>query len=208
MIEQLKKSHSILKNDEAKIKKIGIGLLLLLFFWLIIPMILYQGYMMRILRETKNGEMEKLPSWNDPVELLFYGFISIVFIVIVNIPGTVMSIIPVFIESAVIELLFVSVSSLISLISTYILFCLLVVGMRDGLSEIFNIDRIFNILTSEEYIINQILIIAISSIFGIISMILILTIIGIPVMIILIPVFAFYVNLIMGLAVTAADEDK
>jgi hypothetical protein len=208
MIKQLKKSHLILKNDETKIKKIAIGLLLLLFSWLIIPMILYQGYMMRILRETKNEEMKKLPSWNDPVELLFYGFISIVFIVTVNVPGTVMSIIPLFIESAVIELLFVSVSSLISLISTYILFCLLVVGMRDGLSEIFNIDRIFNILTSEEYIINQILTIAIGSIFAIISIILSLTIIGIPVIIILIPVFAFYVNLIMGLAVTAADEDE
>lgn len=208
MIEQVKKSHSIIKNDDAKIKKIGIGLLLLLFSWLIIPMILYQGYLMKILKESEDKEIEELPSWGDPVQLLIYGVVSLVFILIVNIPGTVMSLIPMFIDSAIAGILFGGLGSLISLISTYILFCLLVIGMRDGISGMFDVDRIFNILTSEVYIINQILIMAIGSAFGIISVILVLTIIGIPIMIVIIPIFAFYVNLIMGLAVTVADETE
>lgn len=208
MIEQLEKSHSIIMNDDKKIRKIGIAIVMFLFSWLIVPMILYQGYFMRILKETHGKDINKLPKWNDPFQLLIYGTVSILFILIVNLPGTVMSIIPVFIDSIIVSILIGGIGSILSIVTSYILFCLLVIGLRDGVSELSNIDRIIKILKSEEYIINVILVMAIGAVFGFVFFILFITIIGIPFLILIIPIFAFYINLIMGLAVTASEENN
>jgi hypothetical protein len=60
-------------DDEDWIKKIGIGALLALFMWLIVPALILTGYSVKVARNVMAGEARPLPEWEDWGALLMDG---------------------------------------------------------------------------------------------------------------------------------------
>lgn len=208
MLDKLEKAYDIYMNDNSKIKKSLIGVLALLFSWLIIPYLIYQGYLIRILKQTQNGDFNELPQWNNPTELLVLGLTSILLSITLNIPLIAVSIIPFFVENGIVSITVNLIVSLASFVMSYVVLCVLSIVFRDDISEISNVGRILNIIKSGEYIINYIIITAIGVIFGIVCVILLITIIGIPLIIVLMPILSYLTITTMGLAITEAEADE
>lgn len=195
-------------NDSSKIKKSLIGVSALLFSWLIIPYLMYQGYLIRILKQTQNEDFNELPQWNNPIELLVLGLTSILLSITLNIPLIAVSIILLFVESVIVSIIVNLIVSIASFVMSYVVLCVLSIVFRDGIGEISNVGRIFNIIKSGEYIINYIIITAVGVIFGIVCVILLITIIGIPLIIVLMPILSYLTMTTMGLAITEAEADE
>ncbi|WP_276249890.1 DUF4013 domain-containing protein [Haloarcula rara] len=62
-------------QGEDWIKRVGIGGVLLFFFWLFVPVLTVYGYMMEVVRRVLRGDTENPPSWGefDIVDLTIQG---------------------------------------------------------------------------------------------------------------------------------------
>lgn len=209
MFESIEKSYKSLISDESKEKKIVYGLLTVIGSIFIIPALLYQGYIIRILKQTDEGLPMKLPEWNNKTGLLKDGFIGIFIGIIISLPGIIPNIVSIFVNDQFILYIALSlIATVLSVVSSYISFGILTVGFRDGFSEITNIDRMISLFISEEYFIGFLSVMSIGSIFGIMGVLLIITVIGIPVVLILIIPMGYINAMIIGNAVTQAESES
>ena len=72
-------------------RKILIGAACLLFFWLVIPFLLFSGYGVAVARNVREG-VHELPAWDHIRSKLKDGFLILVLFLIWNIPGALLSI--------------------------------------------------------------------------------------------------------------------
>lgn len=77
------KAFSFVAEDEDWLTKIGIGALISLLSFLILPIFLLVGYVVQVTRNVKNGERRPLPAWTDWEKLfmdgLYVGIAQIVY---------------------------------------------------------------------------------------------------------------------------------
>ena len=76
------KAFTYITDDERWMGKLGIGVLISLVSFLILPAFLLSGYMVGIARNVMNGEKRPLPEWED-LGTLFMDGLSIVIVSIV-----------------------------------------------------------------------------------------------------------------------------
>lgn len=209
MFESIEKSYKSIMNDENKGKKIGFGILSVIGSIFIIPAFLYQGYIIRILKQTDKGLPMELPKWNNKTGLLKDGFIGLFIGLIISLPGIIPNIFSLFVNDQFILYITLSLAATaLSAISSYISFGILTVGFRDGFSEITDLDRMLSLFISEEYFIGFISVMSIGALFGIMSFFFFITIVGIPVVFILMIPFGYLNSMIIGNAVTQAESDS
>lgn len=60
-------------NDPSWPVKLGIGLLMQLLGFLIVPMLAFSGYMLQVVRDAANGNDENMPEWGDWGRLIMQG---------------------------------------------------------------------------------------------------------------------------------------
>ena len=76
------KAFSFVAEDEEWLTKIGIGAVVSLFSFLILPIFLLVGYVVQVTRNVRNGEPRPLPAWTDWEKLFMDGlFVAIAQIV-------------------------------------------------------------------------------------------------------------------------------
>jgi len=77
------KAFSFVAEDEEWLTKIGIGALISLLSFLILPVFLLVGYVVQVTRNVKNGEPRPLPAWTEWEKLfmdgLYVGIAQIVY---------------------------------------------------------------------------------------------------------------------------------
>lgn len=73
-------------KDEEWLKKLGIGALIMLSAFLIIPLPILYGYMIAIIRNVANGEKRPLPDWDDVGKMFTEGWILVAVILVYSLP--------------------------------------------------------------------------------------------------------------------------
>ena len=71
----INKAFRFVPEDQQWVSKLLIGVLLSLFSFLIIPALMLQGYVVKIVRNVMGGGWSNLPEWDDWGELLKDGFL-------------------------------------------------------------------------------------------------------------------------------------
>lgn len=206
MFELINDSFNVIKKDSSKLKKVIIGTALILFSWLILPMLIYQGYLIRILKDTENGLITELPSWSNTPQLLINGLLAIMISIMISIPSLILNIIPMFTESLIVVLIIGNLGTVLSFVTSYLTTAIITVYFRDGLSEAMNLGRLKNILLSIEYLTGFMLTFILGFIFGILFLLVSITIIGILFIPPMIVVLMFMSTMIMGVSITRAEK--
>ncbi len=75
---EIGKAFTYVNEDEAWIKKIAIGAVLVLLSFLLIPILPLVGYQIRIIRNVIDGKDRPLPEWDDFGQLFIDGVIVVV----------------------------------------------------------------------------------------------------------------------------------
>ncbi len=70
----INKAIRFVKEDDRWVSKLLIGVLVSVFAFLIIPALLLQGYVIKIVRQVMNGDWDGLPEWDDWGKFLKDGF--------------------------------------------------------------------------------------------------------------------------------------
>jgi hypothetical protein len=80
------KAFVFVNEDEDKVKKIGIGAVLTLFVWLLIPMFFIVGYQVAIIRRVMKNDPEPLPEWEDWGKIFMDGLVVAVAMFVYALP--------------------------------------------------------------------------------------------------------------------------
>lgn len=206
MFELIESSYNVVKRDNSKLTKIGIGTLLILFSWLIFPLFIYQGYLVQILKETENGLITGLPSWSNIPQLLINGIIAIILSISISVPSLLFNFVPLLTENFVLILVIGNIGAILSLCTSYITTAVIAIYFRDGFDGVKNIKRFKNIFLSSEYLIGFMLTFILGVIFGFIFLVCMITIIGVIFMPPLIVVLTYMSTTIMGVSITRAEQ--
>jgi len=209
-MQAISKSFSRLTEDSNLVKKVFIGVVMTFTSIFILPYFLYQGYLMRILRETKDVENNSLPKWNNWGGLIKDGLIGFFLSLLITIPIVIITYIPIIGEmSFTVVIVTQLIGFVASLVLYYIWFALLTVVMRDGISEMFNLHRIGSILKSKEYLIGFLTLFVLGFVAGAILGLFVLVTLGFGALIIpiLIVPFNFLIFGLIGLAVTESEQN-
>lgn len=70
----INKAFRFVFDDKQWISKLLIGVLMTLTGFLIVPALILQGYLVKIIRQVRDGQDNELPEWSDYVDLLRDGF--------------------------------------------------------------------------------------------------------------------------------------
>lgn len=89
----INKAFRFVIEDTQWIKKVLIGALLTVFSFLIVPVLILSGYLIKIMRQVMNGEWDGLPEWDEWGELLKDGFFVTVAQLIYTLPFILLMII-------------------------------------------------------------------------------------------------------------------
>lgn len=208
-MDYLDNSTTLLREDSHFVRKMLIGGGVLMMSILVIPYFFYQGYMMKILRETEGGVLEELPTWDNWGDLFMDGVIAFFFSFLIGLPLYVLLYLGIFAagpESLAGSLLQFG-GNILSLLLGYVTIVLLAILMRDGYEELTDFDRIKQILLSREYIITYLIITAIGV--GLMFFIMFFVIFTLGLGLIALPFILFIVQAViiymLGRAITAAD---
>lgn len=155
---ELSEAIKVLRDDDQLIQKSLIGGALLILSVFTVPVFFYQGYLMRILKQTEDGDMTGLPEWENWKELLIDGGIASAFSFVIMIPVYACFILPALIVGPIYSLLgFIPL-----LIVSYLSPAMLTLLMRDDMYEAINWKRLRPILLSKQYILVFCIIIGLS----------------------------------------------
>lgn len=80
------KAFTYFTEDERWIGKLGIGALISLLSFLIVPILLLPGYMVGITRNVLNGEERPLPEWEDLGQLFMDGLAVVIGQIVYTLP--------------------------------------------------------------------------------------------------------------------------
>ena len=210
MVSYIDETIAVFKRDESIITKTLIGIAMICLSFLVIPALLYQGYLMKILEETENGFPEQLPEWKNYTELFKYGLIAFGISLVGIIPGYALILAPVLagIESAAILALTIGGGFIYLLIFGYLSLALYAIIYRD--SESLSTDVLTTMLFSKDYFIGWSIIMIIGIVLSIFSLIVNIFTFGIG-SIFMFPFFIpiNYVSmLIMGVAITNSQTSE
>jgi len=197
-----------LKQDESVIKKSLIGTLALFASIFIIPYFLYQGYLLKILDETKESVPSELPQWDNLGNMFVLGLGGFLLSLLLSLPSTIILYTPVLLEASDGAILAAQgIGSLLSLILSYLSLAILALYARDGLSGVTDVSRLTNILFSLEYLIGVLIITGLGIAFGIGMFILILVTLGLGIFLIpfILPIYNYFIMYIAGNAITEAE---
>lgn len=147
-MDSLTDATDILRNDERVVQKSLIGGAILILSVFTVPAFFYQGYLMRILKETESGEMTELPEWENWKQLLIDGGLAAAFNFALLIPLYLFILIPIFIG----EPLYILASILPITVLSYFSPAMLTLFIRDGVNEAFNWTRLKAITFSKQYV--------------------------------------------------------
>lgn len=153
VISEIKQNISTVVGDKDILQKTFFGFLMITISFTGLTFFVYQGYLMKILRETENESYNSLPEWDDWFQMIKDGVVFAFTVFLVQIPVQLFVIVPAlagFSESIV--LIFVLIGSMFSLFASYILMAYMTIIARDGLGELTNIGRVIRICKSKEYI--------------------------------------------------------
>lgn len=196
-------------KDESLIKKWLIGSLIGIASIFILPYFLYQGYLLKILRETEGKAPTKLPEWDNFGKLFVDGLVAFLISFCISLPAYVIIYVPQLAgaESSVI-LIAQGIGSLISLVVSYLTLALLALYAREGMNGLFNFDKITTILLSVEYLIANVIVFIIGAVMGVFILMLVLFTFGFGLLLLpfIVPPVNYLVMLIMGNAITSAQN--
>lgn len=82
----INKAIRFVTEDKQWITKLIIGVLMTLLGFLIVPALILQGYLIKIIRQVMNGQWDGLPEWEDWGELLRDGFFVTVAQIVYTLP--------------------------------------------------------------------------------------------------------------------------
>ena len=72
----INKAFRFIFDDKQWISKLLIGVLMTLTSFLIVPALILQGYLVKIIRQVRDGQDNELPEWSDYGDLLRYTLSS------------------------------------------------------------------------------------------------------------------------------------
>lgn len=201
----------VLQSESSLIKKVGIGSLILLASIFILPYFLYQGYLVKILKETDGAVPDSLPEWTNWGGLFKDGLIAFGIGLVLSLPASVLNLVPQLTGmSQEIILLTSSIGSVLSLLLSYLTIAILAVGFRDGFGEAFSLNRLKPILFSTEYLMYWVITLAIGLGLAILAIPLVLFTLGVG-LVLLLPLFVavnFATMALAGLAITEVESDS
>lgn len=202
----MKDSYRVLQQDAYILEKILKGLLFLILSIFIIPMFIYQGYLLKILEKTANRDTMQLPKWENYGELFKYGLVSVLFTIIgyiLLIPfGAGMYL---FSESTAVLIILGLLAFVTMLIYGYLLFGIYTLYVRDETS--LSLQNIKKIALSKTYLEATLGIFLISFIVGFINLIVSIVTFGVgPILLIpFIPPINYLVMVLVGFSITEID---
>lgn len=206
----LSKAYNIMRNDDSVIQKTLVGLLFIVGSILIVPIFFYQGYLMKILKQSQDKNLSKLPEWKNFTELFKYGLIGTAISVMFGLPNMIIQLVPEFSSLGQSEELILIIGGLlVSFIFSYISFGVLAITVRDGIEHIPN--KLSKVVTSKEYIKTWFLTtVVINSVFAVASVVfVVLTLfLGLIVVIPLAVAVNYFTILAMGLSITDATDSN
>jgi UPF0716 family protein affecting phage T7 exclusion len=198
-----------LKQDGSVIKKSLIGTLALFGSIFILPYFLYQGYLLKILRESQESVPSELPSWDNLGDMFVLGLGGFILSVVITIPVYVIMYTPAIVgASEIVVLVGQVIGFLISLILSYFTPALLTLYARDGLGGVTDLDRLGDVLLSGEYLIAMVLVFVLGACLGIGVFVLTLVTLGLGLLLLpfIMPAYNYFVMYIVGNAVTEAER--
>jgi hypothetical protein len=87
------KSFRFVKDDTQGLSKLLIGVLMSILSFLILPALILQGYVVKIIRHVMGGDWDSLPAWEDYGKLLKDGFFVTVAELVYTLPFMILLII-------------------------------------------------------------------------------------------------------------------
>jgi hypothetical protein len=87
------KSFRFVKDDTQWLSKLLIGVLMSVLSFLILPALILQGYVVKIIRHVMGGNRDDLPEWDDYGKLLKDGFFVVVAEIIYTLPFIILMIV-------------------------------------------------------------------------------------------------------------------
>ncbi|WP_277541940.1 DUF4013 domain-containing protein [Haloarcula laminariae] len=180
-------------QGEDWIKRVGIGGVLLFFFWLFIPILTVYGYMMEVIRQVLRGDKSNPPKWGDfdMVSLTIQGAkafailfaYGIVVGLVAGIPSAVLSFIGALIGSQIFSLLGSLLGFVLNLVASLLVAIVAPVVLsnfvlKDEIAAGFDIDVLRQVGTSGTMLRAVGLAIVVSILMQIVSAIVGITIIG------------------------------
>lgn len=192
-------------NRDDWVKQYIIGVALIFFFWLIIPVFILGGYYINVLRQTEAGN-EEPPAFGNWGKLIIDGLKALVIAIgYFLIPTILFMVVAVFMGGlgvlvsggsnaaaagiSIVAILLLLVTFLVALVIVYVYPAALVnFAKHDSIGKAFDFGTIKNVAFTSDYFIAWILAFLVNFVANIITNILFITIIGI----ILIPFVAFY----------------
>lgn len=200
-----------LKQDGSVIKKSLIGTLVLFGSIFVLPYFLYQGYLLKILRESQGSVPSELPSWDNLGNMFLLGLGGFVLSFVLTIPAYVIMYTPAIVgASETVILAAQAVGFLISLVLSYFTPALLALYARDGLSGVTDISRLGDILLSGEYLIAMVLVFVLGLFLGVGVLILTFVTLGLGILLLpfVMPAYNYFVMYIIGNSITEAEQQK
>jgi hypothetical protein len=153
VVSEIKQNISTVIGDRNILRKTFFGFLMITISFTGLTFFIYQGYLMKILRETKNESYNSLPEWDDWFQMIKDGAIFGFTVFLVQIPVQLFVIVPALAGlSEFIVLISALLGFVFSLFASYILMAYMTIIARDGLGEISNIGRVIGICKSRSYI--------------------------------------------------------
>lgn len=210
-MNHLSNAIDALKSDEAMFKKTLIGGGILILSLLVVPFFFFQGYLMQILKDTKQQGLDKYPEWDNWGSLFIAGIIAFGINLLFTLPSQLLIYAPEVMEvsgqkasSGAFALM--SIGYLISFIVGYLTPIIYVMYFREE-GTVTDFSRIKSIAFSSEYFIAYLVVFAIGVAAGVALFVLILFTIGLG--LIAVPFLFFPVQCvsmyIFGSAITEAD---
>lgn len=198
-----------LKQDGSVLKKSLIGTLVLFASIFVLPYFLYQGYLLKILRESRGGVPSKLPEWDNLGDMFVLGLGGVLLSVVITIPSYVVMYTPQIVGmSETIILVGYLIGLVISLVLSYFTPALLALYARDGLSGVTDGDRLVNVLLSGDYFIAMVIVFVLGAFLGVGVFFLTLVTLGLGALLLpfIVPAYNYFVMYIIGNSVTEAES--
>lgn len=201
-------SFSPFTTDDSIVKKCLIGTLVLFASILVLPYFLYQGYLLRILEETRSGVPTELPEWNNLGDLFVNGVVALLISMVITLPAYVIMYGPRLVGAQE-EVVLISqlVGSLISLVFSYLTLLFLTLYARDGMDGLLDFKRAKDILLSVEYFVANIALIVGGIIFGLFVFMFSIFTLGIGILLLpfIMPPVNYLFMVIIGTAISEAE---
>lgn len=205
-MKNIERAYNVLTSEDNLLNKLLIGGGMIFTFFLIVPVLILSGYLVKILKITEDSNVDSYPDWDNVGSLLIDGVVLTVMNFLILIPIYSILAIP-FVTGTEITSTYNTVGRLLFYPISYVTLILFTLYFREGVKSMFDVSRVLNIATSNKYIITYLMVLVIGTIIWIIFSFGVILTLGFGLLFIPFLYFGFQIIVVYSLGITISEVD-